>query len=886
MTKSTGNGSFGHWFIDGHGLPAYEYTCNQEQDTRASVFTTQGLSNLHWHQIGNLALNAIVTNYGYVQVLSSSRGLQWLNRYDKKKKSLGGGIAVIHEGDKTWSDLFSAQLSKISYKRVFGTGYFQKITKHSSLSLDHKIVSPLQDDPVLMTEITITNESDRIRDMTVFEHFSVNLHYILGSLIYVTRKRKHFATKGILKVLGHLYKWLVLLIGAGTEQKRTRFGRNFRFTQFYDGEWNCLIITPKYRKKVKTTLNERNSRNYFPDSLFLASLNEPPSEVISSSSSLVTKNGQFLITPAPRQMIGPVKNPCLSLGIDISLKPGETRSLVFLFGYSSRPSITNLVKKYRTRFQDGNDFFSENSREWKNLLVDFASFGNGWLVREAKWHSYYVLSAILRDDYFQNSFLPQGGPYDYLHGLRGAPRDYALYAVTLVYLAPHLAREIIEVILRMMSREGKLFYAGHGFGMVTGAFVHQHPSDVHLFLLWALTEYLCFTRDFDFLKKEVPFYPKKENSSSTVQERVFLAIDYILNVIGLGEHDLIRSGDGDWSDGISLFVKNRRAFTKRGESAFNSAMALYVFPRVIALFRSTNNPTIKELQVVFERLISGINQSWTGEWFCRGWDGTNKPIGDDRIFLEHHAWLLISRALPENQVKKLINSIYRILDEPSEFGQYLLYPPASSISYLEKGWDVNGGIWFAINFLLTWGYSLYDQEKAFKSLFKNSMANHADLYPDIWYGIWSGPDAINAGYSKRPGETYYQLPTPSTDWPIMNANLHANFLMALIKLCGIEPVPEGIYLSPKIPKKEFSLKTAAFELKVTENEIQFNYYLEVRDHFMLKLQKPDSWDGPVNVTVNGIQIATDKNTDTKSITVEITEKNSPLHAVFKPAGFI
>ena len=88
------NGRFGFWFDDEYGLPAYEYTCDQDNDPQATAFNTQGGSNLHWHQIGNDRISAIATNCGWIQAFESSRGMQWLNYRDPRRLCPGAGIAL------------------------------------------------------------------------------------------------------------------------------------------------------------------------------------------------------------------------------------------------------------------------------------------------------------------------------------------------------------------------------------------------------------------------------------------------------------------------------------------------------------------------------------------------------------------------------------------------------------------------------------------------------------------------------------------------------------------------------------------------------------------------------------------------------------------------
>jgi cellobiose phosphorylase len=420
-----------------------------------------------------------------------------------------------------------------------------------------------------------------------------------------------------------------------------------------------------------------------------------------------------------------------------------------------------------------------------------------------------------------------------------------LFTVPMIYIEPRLAREMLEYTLRLMASDGRIPYMTNGFGMTGGAIVHKNPSDLSLFLLWGLSEYLFATRDFKFLNKSIPFYPKSSGSASTVYEHMKLAVDFLLDEVGFGEHGLIRVGDGDWNDGISTMVRNRGKFIKSGESMFNSAFALYVLPRISLLFEKYQEKHYSDLiEKALKNLHEACLKSWNGKWFYRGWDGSGNPIGNESIFLEPLTWLLISGALPEEYANKLIESVFERLDDPSPFGQNLVSPPVRTMfDYLEKGWDVNGGIWYAINFLLSWGYSKYDSQKALGALIKNSMHQHEGIYPDVWYGIWSGPDAFNASYASRPGETYYHVATPTTDFPVMNLNLHANFLTALLKLSGIEPTIDGLTIAPRLPLRKFGLKTPIIELRVDENEIQGSYVQQDLGELTLRVQLPHEWIG-------------------------------------------
>ena len=123
--------------------------------------------------------------------------------------------------------------------------------------------------------------------------------------------------------------------------------------------------------------------------------------------------------------------------------------------------------------------------------------------------------------------VPQGSAYLYLHGADGAPRDQSLFAIPLTYLRPDLARDTLRLIMRMTDSEtGAIPYAFAGYGIHDGAGVHEHPSDLDLFFLLGLGEYLAATGDLAFLDSVEPYYPRGSRSG-TVLDHVRTAFDHL-----------------------------------------------------------------------------------------------------------------------------------------------------------------------------------------------------------------------------------------------------------------------------------------------------------------------------------------------------------------------
>lgn len=405
------------------------------------------------------------------------------------------------------------------------------------------------------------------------------------------------------------------------------------------------------------------------------------------------------------------------------------------------------------------------------------------LAREMRWHEMYLRSAQVRDTVLGGRYVPQGSAYGFIHGLHGAPRDYCISAVALTPFDPDAARETLRLCLRLVRPGGSVAYSHTGAGLPTSAAVHHAPSDLPLFLLWAASELVFAIGDRGLLDEARPVLLRTWR--------------WLRDVVGVGAHGLLRVLSGDWNDPITSFAPSRRAFHRHGESAFNSAMAIFVLPRAAALLPEE----AEEMHALAWRLRGAMEAAWAGEWFLRGFDGKGGAIGHDRLFLDSNAWCLIAGIGSETQRRALVQAIAERCDDPSPIGPTVLDRPARVRGgLLPPGWDTNGGVWAAISALTAWGVALHDPYRAWRLLEKQSLAAHARAYPHVWYGIWSGPDSWNSHLGERPGETFIQPATPMREFPVMNSNAHAGPLLALLRVLGIDATPEGLRVVRPAPE--------------------------------------------------------------------------------------
>lgn len=409
---------------------------------------------------------------------------------------------------------------------------------------------------------------------------------------------------------------------------------------------------------------------------------------------------------------------------------------------------------------------------------------------EAAWHATQLRAAQVRDTVLGCRYVPQGSAYSFVHGLQGAPRDYAFSLAALVHIDPAGAREQLRLMLAMQRPDGALEYAHTGSGYMTGALIHKAPSDLPLMLLWALCEYVWSTGDTAFL----------DGDTAGAADAGLRAWRYMRDTVGRGPHGLIRAGSGDWNDPISAYVPDRRAFHRDGESTYNSALAVHVLPRAATLLEGHSPEDAAEMRDWAAELAAAVDACWAGEWYLRGYDGRGGPIGAAHLFLDANAWCLVAVVGSAERRRDLAAAIGARCDDPSPIGATILdRPHRVRGGILADGWDTNGGVWAAINAVLTWGYARVDPARAWALLHEQSLAAHAAAYPHVWYGIWSGPDAYNSTMGDRPGETFVQPATPMTEFPVMNSNAHAGPLLALLMVLGVEAGPDGIAVDPHLP---------------------------------------------------------------------------------------
>jgi len=377
------------------------------------------------------------------------------------------------------------------------------------------------------------------------------------------------------------------------------------------------------------------------------------------------------------------------------------------------------------------------------------------------------------------------------------------------------------------------------------------PSDSQLWLLWVAAEYVLATRDTALLEQKVPTAPRTQPQPGdpTVLDLLSRSYQELTSKIGVGQHGLLRLLNGDWNDSIvftHLTPAEAAAVREHTESVLNSAMAAYVlqyYARMLDYIGRTS--AAAEARAFADAQRQAVRAQWFGQWFRRAWLGEQFGwVGEKQMWLEPQPWAIIGGSATPEQTRTLVTSLNELMRNPSPIGALLQSQPDPTMKD-EPGTGTNGGVFAAISGTLIWALALVDGNLAWDEWKKNTLARHAAVYPDMWFGIWSGPDAYDSVLAKNAGGT-------GPDFPVLNMHSHAWPLYSASKLLGLEFVEHGVNFHPGIPLPQYEFASPLLGFSKTK-EGYSGWYAPLRPgNWTIELVLPDSETARIRqVSVNG-----------------------------------
>jgi hypothetical protein len=782
VSSTFGSGSFGQWSVDGHRLPAYRYEIDPLTSPIAPQPELSGNVNA-WSQIGNDRVVATGSNHGYTQLWSQDRLYQWTNYYDASHNHFAGGFGYLNVGGQLLSTLYDDRPSGASTERLYGVGYYQKQTAVKGLSEQDRVYAPFGDDSLLLHDVTIKNTSRKAISGSYFEYWDLN----------------------------------PMIQGV------TQFARGYQ-----SPVWN-----PQTQTLTAAQLPDETDTQ--PLSIFASALQAPVSAYDTDTSAFfgsggraapaAVGSGQLTNSIAPPSPNGQEGRGMFALQSPISLAPGASVTLRYAYGYGHPEAIEPMLSRYRAASSP----FNQSEAQWSKWLpkVELGS-SYSWLARELQWDAYTVRSDSTYEECAGHHILSQGGYYQYFFGENEAARDPLQHALPMIWSDPALARDVIAYSAQEQP-------AGSGaipYGMLSMCrrFDLGTADDLDQWLLWTAAEYALSSRDFAFLKQQLPYYAGA--GSGSLWEHLKLAFHHQEEVIGRGAHgEYVTGATGDWNDFST-------EFNQMTESNLVTAQAAYIYPRLALVADTIGDPTFAaELRAAGARdkgIVAG--QFVPGEsvtpadaglgWFARGYSGA-KQLGSGAIYVEPQPWALLAGVATQQQAAQIVAAYRRFLVGvgapfgPTQIGAAMAPgstdPGANEQNQpgLNNSREFPGGAWFALNGQLTWALARLDgvvpeaATYAWDEFTRNTLAAHATAFPEHWDGVISVDDECHSYYQSPPSGCGIGLATGANvvngyDTQIMHQPAYG--LFDLLSLAGVEATRDGYEVVPHLPMATFDIR--------------------------------------------------------------------------------
>lgn len=322
--------------------------------------------------------------------------------------------------------------------------------------------------------------------------------------------------------------------------------------------------------------------------------------------------------------VGAGMDACGAMMAPVKLGPRSSHELVFVLGVGRDIyDIHTLLIRFGT-VAEARQALQAVERHWQETLgavriqtpdPSLDTLVNGWVP-------YQIIACRM---WARTGFYQSGGAYGF--------RDQLQDAMALLHIRPTMLR---DQIIRCAGRQYIDGDVQHWWHPPLGRGVRTHCSDDYLWLPAAVSRYVSGVGDIGVLDVRVPFVegrqvkpdeeayvdlPRSSESWGTVYEHCVRAIQRGLR---FGVHGLPLMGTGDWNDGMNLVGARGR-----GESVWLAFFLFDVLKRFVLVARLHGDEAFAgTCEHEAEALAGRIEASaWDGQWYRRAWFDTGEPLG-------------------------------------------------------------------------------------------------------------------------------------------------------------------------------------------------------------------------------------------------------------------
>ncbi|MDE7478240.1 MAG: N,N'-diacetylchitobiose phosphorylase [Lachnospiraceae bacterium] len=492
------------------------------------------------------------------------------------------------------------------------------------------------------------------------------------------------------------------------------------------------------------------------------------------------------------------ENGCGALSAQITLAPGETKSVAFILGMKYDAEAQSIMKQYQNPEETCQKELKELTDYWHGKLSHFQvkTPSPEFNAMINTWNAYNCFMTFIWSRAASFTYCGLRNGYGY--------RDTVQDIQGVIHLAPEMAVEKIRFMLSAQVDNGgglplvKFTHnAGHEDTPDDASYVKEtgHPAyraDDALWLFPTVYKYVSESGDLSFIDEVIPFANKDEGS---VYEHLKRAIDFSMN--HLGPHEMPAGLYADWNDCLRL--------GKDGESTF-VALQFYLGMSIMKKFAAYKDDQeyIKYLDQSQEKLGSIIQDlCWNEDRFIRGFTETGEVIGqrtdpEANMWLNPQSWSVISGLATDEQADAALDTVYKRLN--TEYGAILMDPPyhahafdgALAVIY-NAGAKENAGIFSQSQGWIILAEALRGHgERAFTYFMENAPAAQNDraeirkLEPYCYGQFTEGKDSPHFGRS----HVHWLTGTAST---VMVGCVEG--------ILGMRPDFNGLRIAPSIPKE-------------------------------------------------------------------------------------
>ena len=504
--------------------------------------------------------------------------------------------------------------------------------------------------------------------------------------------------------------------------------------------------------------------------------------------------------------------------INVTLNPGESRSLIYILGYIENPQeekwtapgVINktraheLMARYATDAQV-DEALAKLHAHWNNRLSTYmVRSSDEKLDRMVNiWNQYQCMVTfnMSRSASYYESGTGRG------MGFRDSCQDLLGF----VHLIPARARERILDIAATQFPDGSAYHQYQPLTKKGNMDVGSGFNDDPLWLIAAVYAYLGETGDMSILDEQVDF----DNDHTLAQpllEHLRRSFGYLTT--HKGPHGLPLIGRADWNDCLNLNCFSDtpgESFQTTGpsegpvaESVFIAGMYVKYGNEFAEILEATGHA---DEAAAVRKEVAGMEHAaltagWDGKWFRRAYDAYGHVVGgqeceEGQIFIEPQGMCVMAGiGVDTGEAVTALQSVQTRLD--TKYGIVLLQPAYTKyhlelgeISSYPPGYKENAGIFCHNNPWVSCAETVVGHgDRAFEIYKKTCPAYIEDISeihrtePYVYSQMVAGCDAATFGEAKN------SWLTGTAAWTFVDVSQY---------ILGIQPTLAGLKIDPCLP---------------------------------------------------------------------------------------